>query len=484
MLRIICLILALFLAFPSALAEMKSEPSSGITMILGDISGGYYTDVELFYKSGNNQELTAVSRNIYVPIGSTLVESALSELFVPADDHDFISTMPGDASIKSVNYSCGIVTVDLAINLAGLQSESELLSIMLSISNTLSGIDGVEYINILVNSRQEHICGLPTGLFSGNDTSMSAVWAKYQTENSSIADVGLLIKRQAALYYPSANGQWLLPDVRNITFETSNYAEQLIRELASGTQDSTVYSNFVAGGINILTDIPVISVDSSGVKYLDIKLSNTLRDYIVLQGIAEWQLAGAITLTMCSFIPEIDAVRITLGEEIINQLNIKGIHHEYEDGLLFRSDFDMYVGSISKLYFANENKKLSCVARSVSSERTLSAYSSIVQLISGPSSANTGLFPVMPAGIMSGDILGVAVNNGTATLNMTSNFYRLCQLMTESEERLLVYSIVNTLCELPGVKSVKILIEGDHIETLAGSIYLIGELLPNPGITE
>ena len=73
---------------------------------------------------------------------------------------------------------------------------------------------------------------------------------------------------------------------------------------------------------------------------------------------------------------------------------------------------------------------------------------------------------------------------GTATLNMTSDFYRLCQLMTEEEERLLVYSIVNTLCTLPSVSAVRITIEGEIIESLAGSIYLTGGLLPNPGIIE
>ena len=90
----------------------------------------------------------------------------------------------------------------------------------------------------------------------------------------------------------------------------------------------------------------------------------------------------------------------------------------------------------------------------------------------------------MPAGITANDIRGISVSDGTATLNMTADFYRLCQLMNEEEERLLVYSIVNTLCELPDIYSVKLLVEGEQIETLAGSIYLSGELLPNPGIIE
>jgi len=57
-------------------------------------------------------------------------------------------------------------------------------------------------------------------------------------------------------------------------------------------------------------------------------------------------------------------------------------------------------------------------------------------------------------------------------------------LMTENEERLLVYSIVNTLCTLPDVSAVRLTIEGEQIYTLAGSICLTGELLPNPGIIE
>ena len=87
-----------------------------------------------------------------------------------------------------------------------------------------------------------------------------------------------------------------------------------------------------------------------------------------------------------------------------------------------------------------------------------------------------------PAGVSTQDLLGVRVENGTATVNFSANFYRLCQPLNPRQERMLVYAIVNTLCQLPPVKAVCIRIEGAEVETLAGEISLTGELLPSPGM--
>ena len=45
-----------------------------------------------------------------------------------------------------------------------------------------------------------------------------------------------------------------------------------------------------------------------------------------------------------------------------------------------------------------------------------------------------------------------------------------------------MYSIVNTLCALSNVRSVRFYVEGLAAETLAGGIYLRSPLMPNPGI--
>lgn len=321
-------------------------------------------------------------------------------------------------------------------------------------------------------------------LFS-SDSSTAAAWSRYQAEAAGFLNNGqMALTRSVALYFPSSNGQWLLPDVREVSFQSEDYASQLMLELISGTQAGDAYASFLSGGVSIMTAEPEISVSSAGERVLDIYLSGAIRDYMLLQGLSEWQLAGAITVTMCSFIAGLDAVRVNIDGAPITRLNIRGQYKDFDDGLMRRSDFSMYIGSVGTLYFSDGDGGLVKIDRAMSSKRAQSAYSLLTQLISGPSSADQGAEQTMPVGVSANDLLGVAVSDGVAVVNFSANFYRLCQMMDADAERLLVYSIVNTLCELPGISAVRIVIEGEQVSTLSDSIYLMGELLPNPGIVK
>ena len=43
----------------------------------------------------------------------------------------------------------------------------------------------------------------------------------------------------------------------------------------------------------------------------------------------------------------------------------------------------------------------------------------------------------------------------------------------------MIYSLVNTLCTLPGVKRTALFVQGSQPDSLAGAIYLPGDFLPN-----
>lgn len=479
------LILALFFGLSGALAELPEPENTGVNMILGEETGDYYAEVELYYESDSGVELSGITRTVYVPAGGSLAETALEELFSSAGNQEHASPMPGDATLRSLELSGMLATVEVIVDMAGLQDDSELVAMFSAITNTLTGIDGVDAVNILVNSAPESVCGIPAGVLFSSDSSTAAAWSRYQAEAAGFLNNGqMALTRSVALYFPSSNGQWLLPDVREVSFQSEDYASQLMLELISGTQAGDAYASFLSGGVSIMTAEPEISVSSAGERVLDIYLSGAIRDYMLLQGLSEWQLAGAITVTMCSFIAGLDAVRVNIDGAPITRLNIRGQYKDFDDGLMRRSDFSMYIGSVGTLYFSDGDGGLVKIDRAMSSKRAQSAYSLLTQLISGPSSADQGAEQTMPVGVSANDLLGVAVSDGVAVVNFSANFYRLCQMMDADAERLLVYSIVNTLCELPGISAVRIVIEGEQVSTLSDSIYLMGELLPNPGIVK
>lgn len=476
--------LALALSGSPAFAELPEPEDAAEDMILGEERGGAQAEVTLYYKTADGVNLTAVRRMLDVAPGETVVARALEELLSPTGSSEAVSVAPGDAKILGIECACGIVTVNLSIDAAGLQSEQELLMMYTAIGNTLLGVEGVETVNVLIGSRQESVHSLPMGLMSAGGGDATVLYAQIKAEEERFIQAGesaTPLVRTAALYFPSLNGQWILPEARGVSFANADYASQLLDELIEGSENRGAYANFLSGGVSVLAAEPLVYVTSAGERVLDVYLTGALRDYLILQGISEWQMAAAITLTMCSFIPELDAVAIYIDGVALTELNVRGNVHEYADGLLRRGDFAPYIGGVAALYFSDGEGGLLKVVRAMSTRRARSAYSLVLQLISGPSSSDRA-HAVMPMGISADDVLGVAIENGVATVNFSANFYRLCQALGAQEERTLVYALVNTLCELPDVDEVAILIEGERVETLANDIYLKAALMPNPGM--
>ena len=95
-----------------------------------------------------------------------------------------------------------------------------------------------------------------------------------------------------------------------------------------------------------------------------------------------------------------------------------------------------------------------------------------------------GLQSVFPDGLAQEDILGVIIENRTATVNLSGNFYARCQGLSPQQERLLVYAMVNTLSELDHIGAVSFLVEGEQVDSLAQNIYLKTALMPDPGLVQ
>lgn len=87
-------------------------------------------------------------------------------------------------------------------------------------------------------------------------------------------------------------------------------------------------------------------------------------------------------------------------------------------------------------------------------------------LLKGPP-AGSKFLPFFPEGTR---VLGVKITDGLAEVNLNR---RATQLNVGSQgEALAVASIVNTLTKLPEIFKVKIIIEGEEVESLAGHVDL------------
>ena len=134
-----------------------------------------------------------------------------------------------------------------------------------------------------------------------------------------------------------------------------------------------------------------------------------------------------------------------------------------------------------RLYFSNAQGGLTRVFRPVPFYEALSARSLIEQLMLGPQpfDSQTGLSSTLPQGLRSADLLGVSYEDGAMLLNFSARLSSLSQGLDADTERGMIYSIVNTLCELPPVKRAAFFVQGEQPDSLAGAIYLPGDFLPN-----
>lgn len=461
---------------------LPEPPDEELNMILGERIAARPNNVALYYVSGDGTSFSTVTRTLVASPGESLYEEAVDTLLYSTSSPDRMTFLTPEMQVLKADCACGIVTVSLSLDTLGIQNEQEYLMLLASISNTLLSMDGVRGVNVLVGGRSRSIESLPVGVQTQPYSGITPAYAQFSAEQDYFltSETGT-ITRTAVLYFPATVDDWLVPELREITFDSSDYASALIRALRNGPLENTCTTTAIPESVDLLVDNPVMEATASGERVLCLNFAPTLRSYLALSGMEEWQMLGSVVLTLCSFVPDLDAVRIRIGDDMITSCTIDGSEYAFADGLIRRGDFDSLTGSTMTLYRPNSTGALDAVERAVSMVRAASPLSILYALIDEAQAGSEGRL-VFPAEVYYEDILGVSVEDGIASVNLSANFYRQSQALDDAAERGVIYAIVNTLCELENISGVRFYIEGLSAETLSGSIYLKSVLLPNPGL--
>ena len=451
-------------------------------MFLGERSPGVSTELTFYYAMSDGTSFSEVTRSIETASGESLIDTAVNALLTPSPNGEKFYFSTGDTHLLSSELACGIATVNLSMDARNVQNEQEMLALTVSIGNTLLGIDGVKGVNVLIGGQSESFCQLPFGLQTEVITSIAGAYAQLQAEQNHFLSGGSMpITRRAALYFPTDESVWLVPEIHEITFYSGNYAAALLESLKTAPANRTCATTAIPDGVELLDKAPAIRTLSNGEHVLELNFSSTLANYLAFSGLEVWELVGSIAMTMCSFIPELDAVRILVNNEPITVCELGDSLTVFPDGLIRRSDFSSRIGSIATLYLSDESSTLLPVECAVSMKSALSPRSLLAELFSHSGKKGGAAFPVSES-LYPEDILGVCVSDNIAEVNLSANFYRICQALSEAAERNVVYAMVNTLCRLDGIRAVRFYIEGLSADTLAGNIYLKSPLMPNPGL--
>lgn len=455
------------------------EPSIGAPeQILGESGLNARREVTLHCATGGSLELTTVTRAIRSAPGEAMIWAILDELLSlsPAIGAPAI----GQAQLLDVEWCAETVTLRLSLDAAANRSEQDYLLLCASIANTLLELDGVEAVNILSGERNSAVCDLPLGAFTEPVRGVTAAYAQLQAERERFPGGGIsAIRRSALLYFPDRGGRYLLPEARALEFDSDDYAAALLAALQAGPQLRERCFSAAPANLELSSAAPEIRITPEGERVLELSLTPMLTNYLALAGVEPWQFYGSLTLSLTSFMPELDAVRATIDGAAVTECALPDGMRAFEDGLMRRGDFAPLAGGCAELCYLREDGTLAQIECALPQS---AAHSPLRLLDAMRTPPESNLRSVFPDGTGSQDFLGVRVEDRTATVNLSGNLYSLCQSLDASGERALVYGAINSLAALDGIGAVRFLVEGAQIESLSQRIYLRTALLPDPGL--
>lgn len=200
--------------------------------------------------------------------------------------------------------------------------------------------------------------------------------------------------------------------------------------------------------------LPDVSIGSNGLVTLQFDES-----YGTVSGVREVLMRAAIVKTLCQM-SDVDSVEIYVaGQPLMGAENMPiGImkSDDFIDNTGPETNYYQYL--YATVYFANREGN-ALVASNLKIPYSGSETDEQVvmrQLIEGP--VEEDMYPVLSNQIK---VLGVSTKDGICTVNLSRNF--LNRLSDVSEE-VTIYSVVNTLAELPGVYRVQFLIDGEQVK--------------------
>ncbi len=457
--------------------NLPEPPDEADNMILGESVSGAMSEVTLYRVADDDSGFSTVIQSLRPDLDESLPEAAVNALLALEE-----RGMP-EVRLMGCEFACGTATVNLSIDALNAASPQELLALQASIGNTLLGLRGVRGVNVLIADRSASFCQLPLGVQTESMASVTAAYAQLQAERDRLNQAaGTPVQRSALLYFPAASGQWLVPELRTLSVSDGDFATALIDALKAGPRDVSVAIASIPEGAELMEGGPVIETLPTGERVLSLNFSSTLANYLAFSGLDVWALAGSVALTMTSFLPELDAVRIMMNGEPITMCAIGDTILQFPEGLMRRRDFSGRVGSVATLYLLDEGDRLTAVEQPMSMRSVLSPKRLLTELFAYTGVEGSAYRLPIPATVYPEDLLGVQVVGGVARVNLSAGFYRSCQNLSPRAERDLVYAMVNTLCALEGIRAVRFYVEGSPADTLAGSVYLRSPLLPNPGL--
>ncbi len=250
--------------------------------------------------------------------------------------------------------------------------------------------------------------------------------------------------QEVVLYYPDVRGGYLRRETRTVEDMTADQLpEYIVRQLLQGTAIGEPHGCIPEG-----TELLLVQ-NHNGICTLNLssEFSQDMPEELSVVRLALYSLVNSLTE-----LREIHTVDIQVAYAPLDRLYVMDLRNglTQDDSMIYQEDREL-----SRLYLlAEETGTLAEIPLFLTSEEGLSQEEQLLrQLLS--CEGGYGLRNPVPEGT---SVLSVRTAEGLCVVDLTAAF--LGENRTKEEEEAAVKSIVATLCALPHIRSVEILVEG------------------------
>lgn len=502
----LALLMALLLTGCTA-APPQSETPPSVTLPpsaasyvapIGDSALEYIGNATFYLPHKTGNRLTSVSQAVTFSAARPQPESIVRAM-MSHPGNTVATSLGGTVQLSlyganPVEVSLNVATVNLSAS-ALQMNRGDLYLSMQAITNTLTELPGIDYVNFLVVDRAVGLDvanTLPMGALSHSlEDNILSIYEQKLSNRVTVADspTDKPLSANATLYFPLAGTPGLIGEVRAVNFPNQNQPDMialLLDELSQGPSRQEILSPALPTLSNMLISAPYVTYSEAlGGNVINLEFSGRLDRLLEDADVTRANSMASLCYTLSTFFPGTAGIAVTIGSAPVETLMLTESFTSsvlFTDRVMKRSDFAPLLYDLCTLYFTDADYSgLIAVKRPAPYYQKQNPRYLLLELAKGPKpyDSQTGLTATLPMDCLTdASILGLAKSERSLLVNFAPDFGTVPENLTGAEERMLVFSMVNTLCENSAIQSVGFFISGVQPETFSGEIYWPGLFYP------
>ena len=450
---------------------------------IGDAALRQEAIIPLHLPARDGQTLLTVFETLTLPMDQHPAQSILTALLThPGNSR--VQPLGGQVSLtlygaNPVEISGSVCTVNLSAGALQLSTQA-LYTAALAITATLCELADIAHVNLLIAGTPVamDVGGhLPLGTLSAPAlTELPALWEQLSSRRTPVGELPAHtpLTTAATLYFPLTDGSGIVAEPRHISFPGQHPQQQvtaLLEALSDGAEMLEDVCNLP--NLNALLLFPPEITDlESGGRRATLHFTADISARLSAAGCDPTAAFAAIVTTLTTFVPSLQQVCILVGDGAMTSLYSDPLGSLlFPGGLMTRTTFAHALMSQSVIYVPCEG---SLAARMLSLPYRSSASPRALLLAMAQAS-------VLPEGLTDADLLGLCLQDGTLLVNFSARYAQLIQA-SDTDQRLMAYAMVNTLCRQLNIRRVRFYFGGEALEALGSATVWNGEFLYNPAL--